>query len=86
MEPAAFGIPFSHGPFMRDFVDAAEGLGKKGAAVLVRDAGEIGAHWMRSLEEEEKQKARTGAGEFFAALGGAAAVSLDAIYGEMNLR
>jgi len=86
MEPAAFGIPFSHGPFMRDFVDAAVGLGKKGAAVLVRDAGEISAHWMRSLEEEEKQKARTGAGAFFSALGGAAAVSLDAIYGEMNLR
>lgn len=86
MEPAAFGIPFSHGPYMRDFVDAAEGLGKRGAAVLVRDAGEIGAHWMRSLKEEEKQKARTGAGEYFAALGGAAAISLDAIYGEMNLR
>ena len=84
MEPAAFGIPFSHGPFMRDFVEAAGELGKLGAATLVRTDAEMAAHWERCLEKNEREKARLASGAYFQAVGGAAKTTLDEIRREMT--
>lgn len=83
MEPAVFGIPFSHGPFMRDFVDAARGLRKHGVATLVGGAEDMAVHWERSLNEEVKARTRRGADAYFAVVGGAARTSLDEIYREI---
>lgn len=84
MEPASFGIPFSHGPFMRDFVDSAKDLGERGVARQVADAGEIAAHWVESMNPEMREKARCGAESYFSALGGAVQESLDKINGVMG--
>ena len=84
MEPASFGIPFSHGPFMRDFVDSAKDLGERGVARQVADAGEIAAHWVESMNPEMREKARCGAESYFSALGGAVEESLDKINGVMG--
>ncbi|MGD9822733.1 MAG: 3-deoxy-D-manno-octulosonic acid transferase, partial [Aminobacteriaceae bacterium] len=84
MEPAAFGIPFSHGPFMRDFVEAAGELGKLGAATLVRTDAEMAAHWERCLEKNEREKARLASGAYIQAVGGAAKTTLDEIRREMT--
>ena len=84
MEPAAFGIPFSHGPFMRDFVEAAGELGKLGAAALVRTEAEMAAHWERCLDQNEREKARRASGAYFQAVGGAAKATLDEIRREMT--
>jgi len=84
MEPAAFGIPFSHGPFMRDFVEAAGELGKLGAATLVRTDEEMAAHWERCLDQNEREKARLASAAYFQAVGGAARATLDEIRREMT--
>lgn len=84
MEPAAFGIPFSHGPFMRDFVESAGELGKLGAATLVRTEAEMAAHWERCLDQNEREKARLASGAYFQAVGGAAKTTLDEIRREMT--
>ena len=84
MEPAAFGIPFSHGPFMRDFVESAGELGKLGAATLVRTEAEMAAHWERCLDQNEREKARLASTAYFQAVGGAARGTLDEIRREMT--
>ena len=86
MEPAAFGLPFCHGPFMRDFVEAARALERAGAAAVVHDAADMAAHWVRSLDEGEKGKAKKGAGLFFDRVGGAAEATIDAIFREMKIK
>lgn len=84
MEPAAFGIPFSHGPFMRDFVESAGELGKLGAATLVQTDAEMAAHWERCMDQNEREKARRASGAYFQAVGGAARATLDEIRREMT--
>lgn len=79
MEPAAFGLPFCHGPFMRDFEKAAKGLGDKGAAMLVKNEEEIANHWQKSLNPAERQKVRHAAEEYFAQTKGAAQRTVDEI-------
>lgn len=86
MEPAAFGLPFCHGPYMRDFVEAAGGLGKAGVATVVLNAAEMAAHWARSLKEDERERARKGAGAFFRGAGGAAVKTVKAIFREMKIK
>lgn len=84
MEPAAFGIPLSHGPFMRDFREASESLGEKGVSVVVRGAGDMAAHWESCLKPEIKGAAREGARRFFSASSGAAKASVEAIRKEIG--
>lgn len=79
MEPAAFGIPLCHGPFMRDFTQAARELRDRGAAFQVENAEELADFWRLSLDPEMRQKAAAGAEGYFEAFGGAAAASLAAM-------
>jgi 3-deoxy-D-manno-octulosonic-acid transferase len=85
LEPASFGIPFSHGPFMRDFVDAARDLGEAGASVTVRNADDIAAGWEAAMRGDVRERAKKGAAAYFRTVGGAAGVSLDEINGVMPL-
>jgi len=84
MEPAVFGIPLSHGPFMRDFREASDSLGEKGVSTVVRCAGEMAAHWLKCLEPGTKKAAREGAELFFSASSGAAKASVEAIRKEIG--
>ena len=79
MEPAAFGIPLCHGPFMRDFTQAARELGERSVSFLVNNGEELADFWRLSLNPEIRQKAAAGAEEYFKAFGGAAAASLSAM-------
>lgn len=79
MEPAAFSLPFCHGPFMRDFEKAAKDLGDKGAATLIKNEAEIAVHWRRSLDPAERQKVRHAADEYFKQTAGAARRTVDEI-------
>ncbi len=45
LEPAAWGVPVQHGPFVEDFAAAAEKLGRLGMAQTVRNAEELAAAW-----------------------------------------
>ncbi len=84
MEPAAFGIPLSHGPFMRDFREASENLAEKGVSVVVRGSEDMAAHWENCLKPEIKSVAREGAARFFSASSGAAKASVEAIRKEIG--
>lgn len=84
MEPAAFGRPLCHGPFMTDFPDAAKDLGALGVATEVRSAAEIAGHWLRSMGTETRAAAAQAAAAYFARAGGAAEASLDVIFEEMG--
>ncbi|MEA4881974.1 MAG: glycosyltransferase N-terminal domain-containing protein [Synergistaceae bacterium] len=79
MEPAAFGIPLSHGPYMRDFTKSARELADRGAAFQVKNSEELADFWRRSLNPGVRQKAAAGAEAYFEAFGGAAAASLTAM-------
>ncbi len=81
MEPAAFGVPLCHGPFMRDFAEAARALGECGVATVVKNAPELAAHWQASLRPEFREAASAGAAEFFRSVGGAARRSAEEIIG-----
>ena len=81
LEPAAFGTPLSHGPYMRDFVEAAKDLGALGIATHVEDASEIAAHWEASMKPERRAAVRESAERYFRASGGAARLSADEING-----
>ena len=81
LEPAAFGTPLSHGPYMRDFVEAAKDLGALGIATRVGDASEIAAHWEASMKPERRAAVRESAERYFRASGGAARLSADEING-----
>lgn len=85
MEPAVFGQPLCHGPFMTDFPDAARDLGALGVATEVRSAAEVAGHWLRSLDAEARDTAARAAAAYFARNGGAAEASLDVIFEEMGL-
>jgi len=84
MEPAVFGIPLSHGPFMRDFREASERLGERGVSTVVRCAGEMAGHWLKCLDPDTKKAAREGAGLFFSVSSGAAKASVEAIRKEIG--
>ncbi|NLM71100.1 MAG: 3-deoxy-D-manno-octulosonic acid transferase [Synergistaceae bacterium] len=84
MEPAAFGTPLCHGPFMRDFTEAAFGLGELRVARSVECAGDIADHWEASLRPDFRDEAREGAARFFRAAGGAARRSAEEIIGVMG--
>ena len=79
MEPAAFGLPFCHGPFMRDFAQAAKELGERGAASQVQNAEEMSIHWIDSLNPPERQKVRAASEEYFGHTAGAARKTVDEI-------
>ena len=79
MEPAAFGIPLSHGPYMRDFTQAARELGERGAAFPVKNSEELADFWRNSLNPGVRHKASAGAEAYFQAYGGAADASLAAL-------
>lgn len=79
MEPAAFGLPFCHGPYMRDFEQAAVELGGRGTASQVKNSEEISAHWIASLNPPAREKVRTAAGSYFAKASGAAQKTVEEI-------
>lgn len=81
LEPAAFGTPLSHGPYMRDFVEAAKDLGSLSIATPVGDASEIAAHWEASMKPERRAAVRESAERYFRSSGGAARFSADEING-----
>lgn len=81
LEPAAFGTPLSHGPYMRDFVEAAKDLGSLSIATPVGDASEIAAHWESSMKPERRAAVRESAERYFRSSGGAARLSADEING-----
>jgi 3-deoxy-D-manno-octulosonic-acid transferase len=81
MEPAAFGVPLCHGPFMRDFTEAARGLGERGVATVVGGAEDIAVHWEASLRPGARERAREGAADYFRTVGGAARLSAVEITG-----
>lgn len=81
LEPAAFGTPLSHGPYMRDFVEAAKDLKSLGIATQVGNASEIAAHWEASMQPERRAAVREGAERYFRSSGGAARLSADEING-----
>ncbi len=81
LEPAAFGTPLSHGPYMRDFVEAAKDLGSLSIATPVGDASEIAAHWEASMKPERRAAVRESAERYFRSSGGAARLSADEING-----
>ncbi len=79
MEPAAFGIPLCHGPYMRDFPESAAELGRRGVSFEVEGAEGMAGFWRASLSPELKQRAAEGAAGFFGNAGGAAEASLNAM-------
>ncbi|MGI6783854.1 MAG: 3-deoxy-D-manno-octulosonic acid transferase [Aminivibrio sp.] len=79
MEPAAFGLPFCHGPYMRDFEQAAKELGDRGAATLIKNEAEISAHWIDSLNPPAREKVRNAADSYFALTAGAARKTVEEI-------
>lgn len=79
MEPAAFGILLSHGPYMRDFTKSARELADRGAAFQVKNSEELADFWRQSLNPGVRQKAAAGAEAYFEVFGGAAAASLTAM-------
>ncbi len=81
LEPASFGTPLSHGPYMRDFVEAAKDLGSLSIATPVGDASEIAAHWEASMKPERRAAVRESAERYFRSSGGAARLSADEING-----
>ncbi len=81
MEPAAFGVPLCHGPFMRDFTEAARGLGERGVATVVGGAEDIAVHWEASLRPGARERTREGAADYFRSVGGAARLSAVEITG-----
>jgi 3-deoxy-D-manno-octulosonic-acid transferase len=46
LEPAVWGVPVQHGPFVEDFAAAAAKLGQRGMARTVRNAEELAEVWM----------------------------------------
>jgi 3-deoxy-D-manno-octulosonic-acid transferase len=74
MEPALFGIQVTHGPDMTDFPDAPR-MDALGAAREVRDSESLAEAWLRSLEPDERNRARKACETYFASVGGAASRS-----------
>ncbi len=50
LEPASWGIPVLHGPYMDDFAEATAELDASQAAFEVRTAEDVAAHWRRAAE------------------------------------
>lgn len=84
MEPAIFGAPLCHGPFMTDFLDAARDLGVLGVATEIRSADDMAAHWTRNLDPGVRLRAAEAAADYFRTAGGGAEASVDAIFEEMG--
>ena len=70
-EPALFGLPAIHGPYMTDFPDT-ERMDSMGAAIRVSSDTELARAWEECLEPNEIEKAQGNCDEYFRTLGGAA--------------
>lgn len=70
-EPALFGLPAIHGPYMTDFPDT-ERMDAMGAAIRISSDTELARAWEECLEPEEIEKAQRNCDEYFKTLGGAA--------------
>jgi 3-deoxy-D-manno-octulosonic-acid transferase len=83
MEPALFGIPLTHGPYMDSFPDAAR-MDALGAAQTVENADQLAETWLRALDPAERSRFQRASREYFASVGGAGLRSWDVIEGFLH--
>jgi 3-deoxy-D-manno-octulosonic-acid transferase len=69
MEPAAFGLQTTHGPYMRNFPDTAR-MDELGAAHTVEYPGQLAEKWLRALEPDAKIRSREACAKYFEPIGG----------------
>jgi len=73
LEPASWGVPIQHGPFMDDFNEISKELIRRGCARVVQTAAELYYEWEAVLSEGVAGKIRCPQGRSYVeGLGGAA--------------
>ncbi|WP_296868080.1 glycosyltransferase N-terminal domain-containing protein [Thermovirga sp.] len=73
LEPASWGVPIQHGPFMDDFYEASRELIRLSSARVVRTAEELASEWEEILNEKSfGEVMRPQARAYVENLGGAA--------------
>jgi len=53
LEPAAWGVPIEHGPYMEDFSGPSKVLSEAGLVINVSDAEALAADWLRVLKTDD---------------------------------
>ena len=71
LEPALFGIPTSHGPFMTDFPDT-ERMDQMGAARCVHSEADLARAWEDALDPTARERVAAACQGYYDTLGGAA--------------
>ena len=74
MEPAAFGLQTTHGPYMRNFPNTAR-MDELGAARRVETPDQLAESWIRSQTPDARARNREACAEYFESVGGGAALS-----------
>lgn len=66
LEPAAWGLPVQHGPYMDDFAEASREFIKSGLARVVRNPEELASAWLEIINEDSggKKQGRLAAAYF----------------------
>lgn len=66
LEPAVWGVPVQHGPYMDDFTGPARDLAALGLAETVRGPQDLAAAWVRIIDEKDRrEKYARLSGEYF---------------------
>jgi 3-deoxy-D-manno-octulosonic-acid transferase len=79
LEPAAWGVPVQHGPYMEDFLAAAREIDRRDAARTVKTAEELAQSWIDILDDEKTAERGQGGRRYVEELGGSAARSWEII-------
>ncbi len=79
LEPALFGIPVAHGPFMEDFRETSEKLGSLGIACIVNTPQELACEWKKALDPSRKKVVKDLSRKFFEEVSGASKLSWDLV-------
>ncbi|MDL2298757.1 3-deoxy-D-manno-octulosonic acid transferase [Synergistaceae bacterium OttesenSCG-928-D05] len=73
LEPAVWGVPIEHGPYMEDFTGPSEELQRAGLVTKVSGADELAADWLRVMNELDRtERFKAIAEDYFAVRSGAA--------------
>ena len=65
MEPAIFGVPVTHGPYMKDFREASSKLGELEVAREVSDASDLAGKWIEDVDPVRRMKVAENSRIFF---------------------
>lgn len=84
MEPALFGVPVCHGPFMDDFRAVADEFDELGISTKINSAAQMADFWLKSVNEPSSVREKSE--RWFDERGGAAKKSAETVAEFLELR